>query len=141
MKLQHAIAHCSKPIPVGILDPAIPSYCNVPKINNNPIVINYEVFTAIKPKIERDDHICTQWVKTKHVVGYFFGGCDTTFTERTIDVAPNECWRMALLNLCGDNKMTLNGEEISYISDPEGKGQWFSDITYSATSFVLQNIK
>lgn len=42
---------CSKQVPVGILDPAIPSYCNVPRVETNPIVIDYEVFTAIKPKI------------------------------------------------------------------------------------------
>jgi len=132
---------CSKPIPVGILDPAIPSYCNVPKVQTNPILIDYEIFTAIKPKIEWDGHICLQWEKTKRIVGYFFGGYDTTFTERTVDVAPNECWRMVLLNLCGDNKMTHNGEEISFIAEPKGEGQWFSDITYSATSCVLQDIK
>lgn len=36
---------------------------------------------------------------------------------------------------------TVGKNKVRFISDPGGEGQWFLDITYSATSCVLKNTK
>ena len=132
---------CSNSTVVGLFGLDEPPYCKVPKVNTPPVIIDYDLFVSEKPVIKFKGFICFQWIKTKNIVGYFFGGYDTTFSETVLEVSPDTCWQLALSNLCNGNKMSVDNNERSFIGSPDGKKIWFSDVSYSVTNCIVRQIE
>lgn len=87
---------------------------------------NVECWEDSKNKETSEKMVGLYWPlmgKSKHVVGFFFGGTDTTFEEKAIPVTPDECSKMVLLGNYAGNKITTEEGESKFIAEPTGEGK------------------
>ncbi len=133
------ICDCNTPKAIGLLDAELPSYCQT-SVTVQPIIKKYQFFIKEEPHAHWEGYVCRTWIKTKKIVGYFFGAYDTTFTTSSRPVTEKECWEMAQYQRCFENSMEGEVDSFSFTTPPEGEGAWMQIKTYGLINCMLQKI-
>ena len=137
-----SVCDCSKPITKGLLDLNDPYYCKTnPPTHSVERVKEYELITKIRPVQKYKAYTCSQWVKTKRIIGSFWvGAFDTTYFNDPKYVDPMDCWNMVDHLKCGGNKVIHNGLTYSFSSEPAGDGSWYSTKEYKTVNCLAEEI-
>ena len=137
--LNITVCDCKAPQYIGIMDTETPAYCR-PKIETDPIIADYTFFIKEEPHMSWEGYVCKAWLKKKTIDGFFFGGYDTVFYSEIQHLSEDDCIRMQQTKLCGENKMTEDGNQYVFTSEPTGEGVWMQTETFKAENCMLQKI-
>ena len=137
--LNITVCDCKTPQYIGIMDTETPAYCR-PKIETDPIIADYTFFIKEEPHMSWEGYVCKAWLKKKTIDGFFFGGYDTVFYSEIQHLSEDDCIRMQQTNICGENKMTEDGNQYVFTSEPTGEGVWMQTETFKAENCMLQKI-
>jgi len=130
----------------GIVSLDQPEFCtSLTDGGTNMSSVDYTLFIKRKPPMKFKGYICEMWVKYKKIVGSFWiGDFDTTFSQKTLHVDADTCWRMINDQKCGmgleENDMIKSDTIYSFQREPEGEGAWFSTKEYSVVNCHAREI-
>ena len=65
---------------------------------------------------------------------------DTTFKEIHKEISANECWALQQTTICGENRMTRQGNVWAYVKEPEGEGSWNSVTEFKVLNCELETV-
>lgn len=141
---QFQACDCNSPVHKGIVDIQDPVYCTE-NIKNKVSSYNvtYTVYTKKRPPKTFKAYLCEMGIKTKTITGSFWVGVyDTVYTQKTLEVDSETCWRMIETKKCGfnNNEMTNVGDRMAFIGEPVGEGAWFSTKEYSLINCMTREV-
>ena len=136
------VCDCSKPITKGLFSMSDPYYCKIKPIDRNlPTRMDYTLMTKIKPVQKWTGYTCSQWVKTKRVVGSFWiGAFDTSYFHDSKYVEPFDCWNMINNKKCGGNEIIQSGTTYKFYQEPIGEGAWYATKEYKTLNCLAETI-
>ena len=137
-----SVCDCSKPKAKGLLNLNDPYYCKtLPPEHSEEKLKDYEIITTVKPAQKWKAYTCSQWVKTKRIVGSFWiGSFDTTYFHDSMFVEPADCWNMVMNKKCGGNTIIQSGTTYTFSSEPVGDGKWYSTTDYKTLNCLAEEI-
>ncbi len=137
-----SVCDCSKPITKGLIDLKDPYYCKTTPIDHGPVALkDYSLVTRLKPTLRWKAYTCSQWIKTKRIIGSFWiGSYDTTYFHDLKHVEPADCWRMVQNLKCGRNTMIQSGSTFTFSHEPTGDGHWYSTTEYTTLNCLAETI-
>ena len=127
-----------------ILDVIKSYYCQLGKtetLHKPRVQTNYTLITKQRPTVTWKGWSCTQWIKSKKIIGSFWiGSYDTTYSQETHMVYVLECWEMINSKKCGDNLMQKSATAPSFTALPTGDGKWYATREYHALNCLVKEI-
>ena len=137
-----SVCDCSKPKAKGLLNLNDPYYCKItPPDHTEERLKDYEIITTVRPAQKWKAYTCSQWVKTKRIVGSFWiGSFDTTYFHDSMFVDPADCWNMVMNKKCGGNTIVHHGTTYTFSSEPVGEGKWYSTKEYKTLNCLAEEI-
>ena len=137
-----SVCDCSKPTTKGLLDLKDPYYCKTTPITHGSASrTDYSLITRLKPSLKWKAYTCSQWVKTKRIIGSFWiGSYDTTYLHDSKFVEPADCWNMVQNFKCGGNIMIKSGSTYTFSREPTGDGKWYATREYTTLNCLAEEI-
>ena len=137
-----SVCDCSKPKAKGLLNLNDPYYCKTtPPDHSEERQKDYELITTVRPAQKWKAYTCSQWIKTKRIVGSFWvGSFDTTYFHDSKIVQPDDCWNMVMNKKCGGNTIVHSGTTYTFSSEPVGDGKWYSTNDYTTLNCLAEEI-
>lgn len=124
------------------MDNSLPGYCVDHHSDDRPHSVKYTFYVNEVPHEEWVGYACWSWTQTTKIVGYFFGGFDTTERTASLTVAPSDCFKMAEFNTCDGNPIIINDDAsgASFRAFPEGQGTWMQTKIFSVINYEVKRI-
>jgi hypothetical protein len=133
------VCDCTYPSFIGIISMADPSYCSHPVLEKKKKVLYIEI-TKSKPPLENTGYVCRQWLRQKSIVGFFFGGQDTTYLETPQLTTPEKCLEIVTSKKCDGNDLIETDKHLSFNQPPVAIGKWWSTVVGTIMNCDVEKI-